>query len=45
MVFFISAISPTGSYQREKHEFCLKNSTLRMTGEKKACEAGFSLLG
>ncbi|MEY1579716.1 hypothetical protein ABRP32_00455 [Providencia manganoxydans] len=44
MAFFISVITQTDRNLLEKHGFSLKNPQLKMTGEKKAREAGFSLL-
>lgn len=44
MAFFISAITQTDNNPLEQYEFSLKNPQLETTGEKKAREAGFSLL-
>ncbi|WBA57360.1 hypothetical protein O7C57_01810 [Providencia sp. 21OH12SH02B-Prov] len=44
MAFFISTITPTDNSQLDQIKFSLKNPILKMVGEKKAREAGFSLL-
>ncbi|MEY0232224.1 hypothetical protein [Providencia manganoxydans] len=44
MAFFISAVTQTDHNLLKQYEFSLKNPKLKTTGEKKAREAGFSLL-